>query len=86
MTIRHVEVHVLTSARDAELLSQAGLPRLDLEPQTCSACTAKCGEIQGQNGAVFWKPCAVVLDGEILAVLCKTCLRPFDKVCRNLYA
>jgi len=85
MTLRHVEVHVIATAQDAARLSNAGLPRVDLEPQRCGSCDSACGEVAGQGTAVFWKPLGLVLDGEVLSVLCKTCLRPFDKVLRNLY-
>ncbi len=72
----HIEIHILSSASDAELISRAGLPRLDPEPQQCSVCSARVGEVVGTGGAVFWKPCGLVLDSDSLALLCKRCLAP----------
>lgn len=79
MTIRHIEVHWLETARDAEYLSRAGLPRLDIEPTACSSCNARVGEVNGTHDAVFWKPCGIVLTGDTLAVICRGCFNKVDK-------
>ena len=78
----HIEVHICNTARDAAYLSNAGLPRFDLEPGTkCSACTRRVGEVLNRDGdSVGWKRLGVVLTGDRIDVLCGTCLRPFDKL------
>ena len=83
--MRHIELHILPTARDAARLETAGLPRFDLEPSECGACRVRVGEVSGSDDAVFWRPFGVILDGETVDVLCKKCLSPFDKVLRNLY-
>lgn len=78
--MRHLEVHYLETARDTAMLETAGLPRYgDIEPATCGACNATAGEVLGQNGAVFWIPFGVVLDGDTITVACKRCLGQVDK-------
>ena len=77
--MRHIEPHILETARDAEELAKGGMPRLDLEPQTCGACNARVGEVNGSNGDVFWKPCGLLLNDKDLGVLCKRCYTPVDK-------
>lgn len=72
----HYEIHYCETARDAAELRHAGLPRYDLEPTDCSACGVRVGEVNGTNGAVFWRPLGVALNGDSIAVLCRTCLRP----------
>lgn len=76
----HLEIHYLETARDTALLETAGLPRYgDVEPANCSACSARAGEVQGSNGAVFWRPFGVLLDGEHVSVVCARCMRQIDK-------
>ena len=77
--MRHIEIHYLETARDAELLQHAGLPRYDLEPTRCGSCNARVGEVNGTDGTVFWRALGVVLDGETVTVACARCLRPVDK-------
>ena len=76
----HVELHYLETARDAAMLSTAGLPRYDLEPVHCGNCSARCGEVHNQSGdTVAWKPFVVVMNGESIGTLCQRCVRPVDK-------
>jgi hypothetical protein len=75
----HIEIHWCETARDAERLAHAGLPRLDLEPQRCTACNARVGEVNGSNGTVFWKPCGLVLNENDMGVVCKRCFARIDK-------
>lgn len=76
----HVELHFCPTARDAARLQHAGLPRFDLEPSKCGACNARVGEVNGEDGAVFWKPLTVVVWEDGVDVLCERCVRPVDKV------
>lgn len=75
----HTEIHWCETATDAARLQHAGLPRLDLEPQACTSCNARVGEVNGQNGTVTWKPCGLVLNGESIGVICRRCAEPVDK-------
>lgn len=77
--LSHTEIHWCATAKDAARLAYGGLPRLDLSPQKCGACTAHCGEVQGLDGTVTWRACAVALDGERIAVICGRCLKALDK-------
>lgn len=75
----HTEIHFCATATDAARLATAGLPRLDLEPQTCGSCSARVGEVNGQDGVVFWRACGLVLDGDRIATVCGKCLAGIDK-------
>jgi hypothetical protein len=79
----HVEIHWLATATDAARLEHAGLPRLDLEPSKCTACNARVGEVNGQDGTVTWKPCGLVLNGDDIGVICQRCYAPVDKSLKN---
>lgn len=77
--LRHIEIHYAETARDAAELQHAGLPRYDIEPSKCAACSSRVGEVQGQGDTVFWRPLGVVLDGETVTVICAKCLKQIDK-------
>lgn len=79
----HVELHLCRTAHEAAQLAHGGLPRYDLEPSACDNCHARVGEVNGRDGAVFWKPLVVVVWEDGIAALCERCLRPVDKVVKN---
>ena len=87
MSIRHVEIHILPTAKDAARLEHAGLPRFDLEPTACGACNARVGELNNESDQpIAWRPFGVILDADTVDVLCRKCLAPFDKILPSLYA
>ncbi len=75
----HVEIHWCETASDAARLGYAGLPRLDLEPNRCTACNAQVGEVTGLNETVSWKPCGLVLNEDSTGVICRKCFAGVDK-------
>lgn len=75
----HIEIHWCETATDAARLELAGLPRLDLEPNRCSGCNARVGEVNGQEGTVSWKPCGLVLNGDTIGVICRRCFSTVAK-------
>lgn len=79
----HVELHVCRTAKDAARLEYAGLPRYDIEPSHCGACNARVGEVNGTEGAVFWRPLTVVVWENGVDVLCGKCTGPVDKLTKN---
>lgn len=81
----HIEVHILSTATDADRLAKAGFPNLSLEPHRCSACNAGVGEVLGAEDTVFWRPCGLVVDDRSLALLCRKCLKPLDDALGGVY-
>ncbi len=75
----HIEIHWLETAKDAKWLEFAGLPRIDLEPSSCTSCNARVGEVNGAEGTVFWKPCGLVLNGDAIGTVCRKCFAGIDK-------
>jgi len=80
MTLQHIEIHICETATDAARLGAAGLPRYDIEPSVCDSCNRRVGEVLNGNGeSVAWKKLGVLLNGDDIAILCGTCLKPVDK-------
>ena len=78
--MRHIESHYVESDRDAASLVTAGLPDYRLAPERCGSCGIRTGEIFNTYGdSVAWKPFAVVLDGDRIAVVCNRCFNGVDK-------
>lgn len=77
--MKHLEVHVLESARDLGLLETAGLPRFDKEPVACTACNRSVGTVYNhQDEPVAWRRFGILMDGNRVAVACASCLYGLD--------
>jgi bacterioferritin-associated ferredoxin len=81
----HVELHICKTAREAEYLAHAGLPRYDLEPSKCGSCQNTVGEVFNRDGeSVAWRPLTVVVWDNGLDVLCGKCTKAVDTVLAKL--
>lgn len=71
ITMKHIEIHVMRTPRDAELAELVGLIELQ-EEEHCDHCS----ELIAFNGRGGFDPCAVVLDEDTVFLLCVGCLVP----------
>ena len=71
ITMKHIEIHVMRTSNDAELAQLAGLIELEDE-EHCDHCS----ELVAFNGRGGFDACAVVLDEDIVFLICVGCLAP----------
>lgn len=68
--MRHIEMHLAETERDAESLEHIGLIEFGAE-EYCEHCIEPVAFVYGE-----FEPCVVVLDEDSTFILCESCATP----------